>query len=456
MAIAANALRLIELDTQSKDGPYISAPRWSALTRGRVGRVRRTSMTGIKSSPLYQQIIENPHDRELRLVFADWLEEEGDVRGQVVRMQCQLEDMQPGDRGYSTLRAKERKLYKQYGGFGHIGFASKQEHKAGFVEWIEITPTRLLKHAEEIFKTAPIRELRLKGKSKKFDKLAKLPQLQQVRSLALKQSKIDDAALTAVVESPNLANLETFELHSDDALSIGSIVGRSALIENLKCLRLTSGNLNDQDVARLVERPQLTSLQVGYALTDGSFQRIGEAGALRSLASLVVSQGWNATGFSADGLESFGNSDFDEPLQELTLRPVDRGFGAALAAPRLRELRRLDISWTHVATEDVVSMTEHLGQLEELRLTETRLRDAAARALARSPILQNLKKVYLTGNQITVKGVEAILDSEFFSPKTEFHLSGNSLKATDITAIRARAGKSFGNMSREVAWRPWM
>jgi uncharacterized protein (TIGR02996 family) len=37
-----------------------------------------------------QAILENPDDDVPRLIFADWLEEQGDPRGEFIRLQCEL------------------------------------------------------------------------------------------------------------------------------------------------------------------------------------------------------------------------------------------------------------------------------------------------------------------------------------------------------------------------------
>lgn len=412
-------------------------------------------MTNVTDSPLFRQIIENPGDRDLRLVFADWLEEQGDPRGQLIRFQIQLEGMSRFEKGYSTLKTKERKSLKEHGAFGVLpkSFSASCEVGAGCVERIEITPTRFLKHAVEIFQTAPVIHVRLKGSSKRFAKLAELPQLGQLQSLVLKQSKIDDNALAALVNSPHLRDLETLEVHSDELTDPGRILGQTALIQRLRQLRLTGRSLNDRDVQLAVASAvDLRSVEFGYAVTDASLEALGTAAGLRSLESLECQMGWQAEGLSAKGLMAFGNAEFDAPLKSLTIRPVVRGFASALGGPRYQALERLAINWTEVATEDIASIAEHLPHLRELRLTETRIRDAAARALARSPILRSLRKLYLTGNGITRRGVEALLDSEYFTPDTEFYLGNNNLNRHDIAAIRERAGKSFGNLSRDARW----
>ncbi|HEX5271780.1 MAG TPA: TIGR02996 domain-containing protein, partial [Gemmataceae bacterium] len=53
-------------------------------------------------------IIEDPDDDAPRLIYADWLEERGDPRGEFIRIQCELARRGAGDT--ARLRARERKL----------------------------------------------------------------------------------------------------------------------------------------------------------------------------------------------------------------------------------------------------------------------------------------------------------------------------------------------------------
>ena len=42
-------------------------------------------------SAFVDAIRETPDDRTLRLVYADWLDEAGDSRGELIRLQCELD-----------------------------------------------------------------------------------------------------------------------------------------------------------------------------------------------------------------------------------------------------------------------------------------------------------------------------------------------------------------------------
>ena len=49
-----------------------------------------------------QAIIENPDDDAPRLLYADWLEERGDPRGEFIRVQCAWREWTSTTRGGGT------------------------------------------------------------------------------------------------------------------------------------------------------------------------------------------------------------------------------------------------------------------------------------------------------------------------------------------------------------------
>lgn len=57
-----------------------------------------------------QAILENPDDDTPRLIYADWLEERGDPRGEFIRIQCHLATMSADDERRSRLEQHEREL----------------------------------------------------------------------------------------------------------------------------------------------------------------------------------------------------------------------------------------------------------------------------------------------------------------------------------------------------------
>jgi uncharacterized protein (TIGR02996 family) len=68
---------------------------------------------------LIAAIREAPDDDELRLVCADWFEEQGDeasvARAEFIRTQIERANLPPEDVRHSELQARELRLLKRYG-----------------------------------------------------------------------------------------------------------------------------------------------------------------------------------------------------------------------------------------------------------------------------------------------------------------------------------------------------
>jgi uncharacterized protein (TIGR02996 family) len=58
-----------------------------------------------------QDIIESPEDDSLRLIYADWLEEQGDPRGELIRVRCRLARLADSDPQHPLLLQRERELW---------------------------------------------------------------------------------------------------------------------------------------------------------------------------------------------------------------------------------------------------------------------------------------------------------------------------------------------------------
>jgi internalin A len=63
-----------------------------------------------------QAIVESPEDDTPRLMYADWLTERGDVRGDFIRVQCELARLEPDHPGYDRLREQEQELLEAHSG----------------------------------------------------------------------------------------------------------------------------------------------------------------------------------------------------------------------------------------------------------------------------------------------------------------------------------------------------
>ena len=59
-----------------------------------------------------RDILDHPFDDARRLIYADWLEERGDERGELLRLQHNLSRMSIGDDGYRESCTREKELLK--------------------------------------------------------------------------------------------------------------------------------------------------------------------------------------------------------------------------------------------------------------------------------------------------------------------------------------------------------
>src|SRR4051812_32213296 len=69
-------------------------------------------MTGEEA--FHQAILEDPDDDTVRLVYADWLAERGDARGEFIRVQVELARLPEGDQRAGPLALRERALLDRY------------------------------------------------------------------------------------------------------------------------------------------------------------------------------------------------------------------------------------------------------------------------------------------------------------------------------------------------------
>src|SRR5947199_5750750 len=95
-----------------------------------------------------QPILDNPDDDLPRLVFADWLEEQGNPRGTFIRLQCRRAKLPPFDPVWKELLAQEAVIFKQLEAEWSrpvLRLVDQVEYRRGFIEHVRVSATRLLK-----------------------------------------------------------------------------------------------------------------------------------------------------------------------------------------------------------------------------------------------------------------------------------------------------------------------
>jgi uncharacterized protein (TIGR02996 family) len=331
-----------------------------------------------------QAVRDDPDDDAPRLVYADWLEERGDVtRAEFIRVQCELERLAADDARRPALVRRQRLLM-----LGHEaewagplpGLVSNWQFCRGFVERVTVEAQRFLRDADALLDLAPIRTARLLGVtpglcrelalSRHLGRLAELdllhaggsaiaasgaealvrsPYLANLAALRLHGHHLGNAGARAVAGSPSLAALTALDLGSNDIGDLGAeslavsqpfprlkildlygnrigpdgarFLARSANLPELVALNLSTNQLGDLGAAALAASPYFSRL----ATLNLRYNAIGPEG----VAALANSHGLRAL----TTLLLAGNGVPDEQMQALRTR-----FGAA-GVPRERDRR---------------------------------------------------------------------------------------------------------------------
>jgi carbon storage regulator CsrA len=198
-----------------------------------------------------QSILEEPDDEGLRLIFADWLEEQGDPRGEFIRTQCWLAGLLPEDDGRDELEVRERILWAENADAWRAylpPILRSASFERGFVESIHLTADEFLDNAKPIFASAPVRRLRLARPVGRLVDLASSPYLGRLAGLDLSDLKPGDGEATLLADSPHATSLRS--------------------------LILRRGTIGDAGAGALAISPGLS----GLATLDLVGNRIGEEG----------------------------------------------------------------------------------------------------------------------------------------------------------------------------------
>ncbi|MDW8244817.1 MAG: TIGR02996 domain-containing protein [Thermogemmata sp.] len=394
----------------------------------------------------YQRIRAYPDDDLPRLVYADWLDERGDPRGEFIRLQiarARLEKLIGSSVGggclpeglrrlhpayyqaYVRLRQRENLLLVRHRAewlTPFRGLISGEEFRRGFVESVKIAARTFLEHAARLFALTPLRHVQILDLDAWADALAVCPFLDRLEALTIHAQHSGPALAIALARSPYLSGLRRLRLSrnrlGDEGLA--QLVRRPW--PSLEELDLTHNDLSPA-AARLLHHhwrhlPRLHTLQLrdnnlglsGAAqLVDGPLARqiirlglagnqIGQTCDLSALGNLLT--------ISEVDLSDNGLSPSAVPAL-LTVPTVVQGNSLATGA----QVRWLDLSRNELgdAGAQILARASCLSELQVLHLAWCNIGDVGARALAtaRFPKLHTLD---LSNNPIGSEGFRYFTD----------------------------------------------
>jgi carbon storage regulator len=197
-----------------------------------------------------QAILEEPDDEGLRLIFADWLEERGDARGEFIHIQCRLAMLLPGDDGRDELEVREGALWAEHAEAWRAYLPpvlQSATFERGFVETIHLTAIDFLDNAEAIFAAAPVRRLRLAPPAVRLEELAGSPYLGRLAGLDLSDLKPGDGEAALLAASPQTASLHSLVLRGGLIRDAGAAaLAASPWLEGLVLLDLSANRIAEE------------------------------------------------------------------------------------------------------------------------------------------------------------------------------------------------------------------
>jgi uncharacterized protein (TIGR02996 family) len=380
-----------------------------------------------------------PDDDTHRLVYADWLEENGHpARAEFIRVQCELARGTASRERQRELVGREQALRCKHEAawlapLRELGLVERAEFERGLAT-VRLASERFLDpdfedRAPEAFRRAGVIGLTFQWpEDRPSEALARSAVLAEFAFLQVYQDSFVRSLAASLAASPHLSGLRGLGVGSQH-LEQGSlqVLASSPHLQNLTHLDAGGLFFFDRGDMEAVTAPgvfsRLTSLTLNWASFDadlwphllgasyfpqlmrldlGSW-RLGDEGA-RAFAT-VAPKGLRRLGLGHTGIRS--------------------GGARALAAANLPELTTLDVSGcmiTPVGTTALLN-SPNMPRLRDLSLKLAHLDESGIRKLARAKGLRRLTSLRVEGTRVGVAGLRAIADSPHLSHLT--HLSIN-------------------------------
>ncbi len=172
--------------------------------------------------PFIQAILEAPNNDDTpRLIYADWLEERGDPRAELIRVQCEL--ARRSDSPRSQLETRSAQLLRRHRrnwcqplrqllGLWH-GYQPMPFYR-GFVSELSFFGSKFLGVAAELFRIVPLRHVRFLTTPRQIRELVGCPSLAWITEATFFCCPMTSEDVSSVLASPHLARLTTLSLEN--------------------------------------------------------------------------------------------------------------------------------------------------------------------------------------------------------------------------------------------------
>jgi uncharacterized protein (TIGR02996 family) len=351
-------------------------------------------------------ILADPDDDAPRLIYADWLDEQGDAdRAEFIRLQVQLSRMLPGEPGWGPMFGRSHELKQLH----HVEWVNKlpqfdevhwEIFERGFIKAARVdSPDAYFDNAGKLFAAAPIEELRLHQFTwVNATRLAESKHLRRIRVLDFGDgNRVANQGTEALAKSPYLANLVTLNLSQNSLGSAGvRAIAMAPYIRSLRELKLDRNDLYDDALRYIAESSNFAGLE----MLDMDFTRTGD-----------------------DGVRALARTKHVKRLRSVYLN------NNLITDASLIELIRSDV----------------LAGVRVLFLNGNQINDAGIAAIVSSPSTANIERLYLRRNHISDKGAFALSRWERGPRLRELHIGGNRISELGWSELTSHLGKAVND-----------
>jgi uncharacterized protein (TIGR02996 family) len=357
----------------------------------------------------------NSDDDGLRLIYADWLQENGQSsRAEFIRVQLELARLDDEDLRRETLADRQDELLATNGEEWRSAFVDGPwpQHAKFHRGFLEEAVVRTQDEACAVLRSAPLRRLQVrKVTGKGLAELIQLPEFAQVRELSVESVDHLPLNVRRLFQSRHLAHLHFLSLSPCDRVTeILEALGSSPHLRALTRLGICTNYLGDEGLTVLARSPLLGRLN-GLRLSS---TEIRLPGLQVLLSSPLVS----------------GLTDLD---LSMNLDAGAAGGHAFADTTHLRHLNRLRLSCWNLGQQGAAALAvaSHLGSLRSLDLSYNDLPDEAVRALALAPQWVGLRELDLSVNWLGPAGVRWLTGSPIWPGLTRLSLGDAGLADLD-------------------------
>ena len=389
-------------------------------------------MSGQTERGFLDDILANPDDDAPRLVYADWLDDQGDgARAEFIRVQCERARLPWWEARQVRLRLRERALLKQHGekwkgGLPDIKGVKWEGFRRGFVAVATFSSFGVLKeNAGACWSAAPVEAISI-GWPRRGESVRDLAPIPGLRELSITARLVDRREVGRLADAPLLSTLRALNL---DNASLG-VEGFTRLLASphlgkLEALRVPSNSIGNAGVSGLFDSDSLTSLEELDLSEEDNYGRYGEdpiieargLGALAGWKGMARLRSLTLSGNSVgrDGLRALLRSPHAAGLKELTVRgngltgQAMQEFGPAGKGLRL-DVLDLGENLLRDLGAEYLARADCLRELKVLEVDRCEMTLAGARALARAPFLGSLRRLNVNHNSFGPEGLYALLD----------------------------------------------